>query len=185
MSLITSSSQSDDSGRDELLDLQQVFAAFDKQAEGPPNRLTADKLTQILKTQLEISPTPEQVRDIIAAVDLNDSGDVQFNEFLKLMEKKPNQTLLERKLENEEELEILQFSTEQFRDIFRSFDSDSDGLISVDDLRSALEKYNLFPAGQKWGEEELNAIVQLVDPNSKTGMIGYQAFVRLMMTQVE
>ena len=74
--------------KDSILLLQDIFSHFDKLgSEGSSGAITTEKLGEALRDSLGLGELTEpQLRDMVAAVDLNASGDIQFNEFLKMMD---------------------------------------------------------------------------------------------------
>jgi Ca2+-binding EF-hand superfamily protein len=184
--------------RDEVLQLRELFSLYDKQGEeGLTNSITRQKLKTVLAEQLEYSVSDADLDNMIAAVDLNDSGDIQFNEFLKLMEKK-NILLAEEDNEEEEEVKQnnnkmpLQFNREEIKVIFKTFDANNDNLITLEELRRIFQMYdnsnnNSSGDGSQSNnstltDEQLFAIIHLVEPNNKSGAISYNSFVRLMLS---
>lgn len=73
--------------KERVAEYQEVFAAFDKAAPGAPGAITADKLKVILEQQLGELPVDEEIKDMIAGVDTDNSGQVDFAEFLTLMQR--------------------------------------------------------------------------------------------------
>jgi Ca2+-binding EF-hand superfamily protein len=73
--------------KDSILQLQEIFTHFDKLgSEGVSGALTTEKLGEALRAATGVSFPESALRDMVSAVDLNDSGDVQFSEFLKMMD---------------------------------------------------------------------------------------------------
>lgn len=86
MSLLAVKS-ADASFKDSLLLLQDIFSHFDQLgAEGTSGNLSTDKIGEALRAATGANLSESQLRDMVAAVDLNASGDVQFSEFLKMMD---------------------------------------------------------------------------------------------------
>jgi calmodulin len=185
--------------KDSILELQEIFTHFDKLgSEGLSSTITQEKLGEALRESLGLTFTEDELSDMIAAVDLNASGDVQFNEFLSMMdqarrdaellsggERKEDGELAEEEDEEKEKekrrAKTLQLDAEyvmtreDIKSIFQKFDTDKDGFVSYSELNAMLQAHD-----EKYAEEEVHAMIHLVDP-SNTGMISYQAFVRLMM----
>lgn len=216
--------------KDSILQLQDIFTYFDKLGnDGLNGCINCEKLHEALYDTLGISFGPQELYDMISAIDLNNSGDIQFNEFLKMMD----QAKLDAELmngggigggidegdegENEvnddgeqkedgvssssssaanaasaakrkaalAESALLQaesefvMTREDIKAIFQQFDTDHDGRVSAAELQAMLKAQ-----GEKYSEEEVHAMIHLVD-GSNSGMISYQAFVRLMMSAEE
>ena len=208
--------------KDSILQLQEIFTHFDKLgSEGLNGSISTEKLGEALRESLGVSYSQQDLEDMVAAIDLNASGDVQFNEFLKMMDQARTDSELlaggdgrpkdedaeedavaaggdgggagdgEEKESPEDrakakrkalEQEALQAEAEyvmtrdDIKAIFKVFDTDKDGRVSAAELQAML-----VAQGEKYSEEEVHAMIHLVDP-SNSGMISYQAFVRLMMS---
>ena len=67
----------------------------------------------------------------------------------------------------------------QFSEIFKSFDKDRDGHISIHDLRKALREL-----GEKVGDDELRALIAEVDIN-KNCTIEEEEFLQVCMCLIE
>lgn len=84
--------------------------------------------------QLGQNPTKTELRDMIGEVDEDGNGDIDFSEFLSLMQRKMKDN------DTEEELESA----------FKLFDRDGNGLISPEELKITMQ--NL---GDKMTDEEI------------------------------
>lgn len=211
--------------KDSILQLQEIFTHFDKLgSEGLNGSISTEKLGEALRESLGVSYSPQELEDMVSAIDLNASGDVQFNEFLKMMdqaradsellaggdgrkdedaeedalaaagdaagdgeEKESSEDRLARAESKRKALESsradallaaeaeYQMTRDDIKAIFRVFDTDKDGRVSAAELQAMLQAQ-----GEKYSEEEVHAMIHLVD-SSNSGMMSYQAFVRLMM----
>lgn len=203
--------------KDSILELQSIFAHIDGLgSEGASGALTSEKLGELLLATLGRSFSEDDLADMVSAVDLNASGDVQFNEFLKMMDQARSEADLlsaasssssaaasaaEHKVDGEDDEEASEaaaakaaaaaaaaksaslqeeaefvLTREDIKSIFQKFDTDKDGFVSFSELKEMLLAH-----GAKYADEEVHAMVHLVDP-SNTGMISYPAFVRLMLS---
>jgi len=73
--------------KESILQLQEVFTHLDQLgSEGVTGALSTEKIGEALRAATGISFPESALRDMVAAVDLNNSGDVQFSEFLKMMD---------------------------------------------------------------------------------------------------
>ena len=88
-------------------DLAEAFSVFDKNGDGV---ISIDELGQILRSLGE-NPTEKELVNTINQVDADNSGTIDFSEFVSLMTKKY--------LENDME--------EDIRQAFRLFDKDGSG----------------------------------------------------------
>lgn len=81
--------------KDSILQLQSIFSHFDKLgSEGVSGAISVEKLGEALRESLGLSFSEGELRDMVAAVDLNASNDIQFNEFLKMMDQAKNDAAL-------------------------------------------------------------------------------------------
>ena len=69
---------------DQIEEFKEAFALFDKDGGGT---ISADELGVIMKS-LGKNPTREELNRMIAEVDEDGSGEIEFPEFLQLMSKK-------------------------------------------------------------------------------------------------
>merc|ERR1711874_5280 len=96
-------------------------------------------------------PTEEEVKQIIKEFDADESGKVEFKEFVRVMAKKAENAKI---MEKEEE----------FRKAFEMFDRDGSGKISSAELRHVLTKTGRM----KLTEEEVTEMIAEVDED-RTG----------------
>lgn len=107
------------------------------------------------------NPTEAELREIIAEVDKNGNGKLDFPEFLSLMARKMKDADTE----------------EEIREAFKVFDKDGNGFISAADLRHIMT--NL---GEKLTDEEVDEMLAEADPH-RQGQINYEEFVKVMMAK--
>lgn len=105
-------------------------------------------------------PSEEELREMIAEVDTDGNGVVDFSEFL---------TLLDRKMGGADDGEL--------REAFRVFDQDQNGFISLDEFRHVM--VNL---GERLSDEELKEMLREADLDGD-GQINYSEFARVMMAK--
>lgn len=96
---------------------------------------------------------------MIAEVDTDNSGTVQFDEFVEMMAK--------RMQESDPEQEML--------DAFKVFDKNGDGHISATELKQVMDSL-----GEKLSKEEIDEMINDADKDGN-GQIEYAEFVRMMM----
>merc|ERR1712183_661405 len=104
-------------------------------------------------------PTERQLTKMISEVDKDGSGEIDFDEFLILMNGKIND---------------LQLQSEIHR-IYDLFDADGDGLLSCADLCQALQDY----AGESMTEEEAAEVMFDVDSDG-SGKIDLAEFIAMI-----
>ena len=104
--------------------------------------------------------TDEELRAMIAEVDGDGSGTIEFPEFLALM--------AFRLMLNDNEDEILE--------AFKIFDKDGNGKLSADELKLVLTSL-----GEKLSPQECDEIIRLADQDGD-GQVAYREFVKFLMT---
>lgn len=134
--------------------LKDAFSLFDKDGDGV---ITANELGVVLRS-LGHSPSDAEVADIINEVDADDSGTVDFDEFLIMMAHR---------------MTIVDHDSEA-REAFKVFDRNGDGYISKNELREVL-----MSIGDKISEEDANVMIKDVDADGN-GMIDFTEFRKLM-----
>ena len=100
--------------------------------------------------------TRKEVEDMIADVDVDQNGSIEFDEFLLMMCR-----------DEDSEFELLE--------AFKKFDKDGDGEVTANEVRDVLAKL-----GQKLSDAELEAMMAEVDENGD-GVISFAEFKQLMV----
>lgn len=90
------------------------------------------------------NPTEEALRQMIKEVDADDSGTIDFAEFL---------TLMARKMKTQD-------SEAEIQEAFKVFDTDNSGKISATELRQVMEKL-----GEKLSDQEVEDMIREADIN--------------------
>ena len=137
---------------DLLADYREIFYVFDENGDGA---ISPSEITKVMNFLGE-NPSTSQVSQLIAEVDHNDDGEVDFNEFVCLMVKH-----LVRTDNAEEELVT----------VFKRFDRDHDGEISADDLMQMLTEL-----GHPCDRDEVENMIYFFDTN-QDGTIGFEEFI--------
>ncbi|XBH55347.1 hypothetical protein VPH35_077451 [Triticum aestivum] len=106
-------------------------------------------------------PSEEELREMIAEVDTDGNGVVDFSEFL---------TLLDRKMRGAED---------ELREAFRVFDQDKNGFISLDEFRHVMVKL-----GERLSDEEVAEMLREADLDGD-GQINYSEFARVMTAKMD
>merc|ERR1712187_508105 len=122
------------------------------------SRLSPKELGTLLNS-LGQNPTEPDIQDMIATVEPDENGCIDFPDFLSLMARKMK--------DNDTEEELIE--------AFKVFDRDGDGLISAAELRHVMT--NL---GEKLTDEEVDEMIKEADIDGD-GHINYEEFVRMMM----
>ena len=105
--------------------------------------------------------TDAEVRKLIAEMDVDGNGELDFAEFL---------ALVSRRLVHSD-------NVEELIEAFRVFDVDKNGEISADELRLVLTTL-----GEKLSPQECQEILNIADED-KDGVISAREFVKLLMTR--
>ncbi|CAL4944054.1 unnamed protein product [Urochloa decumbens] len=140
--------------QEQIAAMEEAFAFFDKNGDG---LITIEELRVVLES-LGQNNTTLELQWMIAEVDADGDGAINFSEFLKLMELKPNDT------DSEEEL----------TGAFRMFDIDEDGFISEAEL--FLIMYN---RGCNLNGAEVREMMQEADTDGD-GRVSYEEFKQIM-----
>ncbi|XP_072858380.1 calmodulin-like [Pogona vitticeps] len=140
---------------EQLAEYKEAFSLFDKDGDG---KITTSELGTVLRS-LGHNPTEAELQGLIHAVDTNNSGAIDFPEFLSVVAKRT------KARDTEEEI----------REAFRVFDKDGNGYISVAELRHVMT--NL---GEKLSDEEVEEMIKEADVDGD-GRVNYEEFVRVMM----
>ena len=131
-------------------DIKEAFNVFDKDNDG---FITIKELGTVMRS-LGHNPTEMELQDMIKLYDKDESGTIDFPEFLDLMTTKMKETELE----------------EQLIETFKVFDRDGNGLLSGQEL-----KY----VGEVLTDTEVDELIKQADVDGD-GFINYQEFVKMM-----
>ena len=144
--------------------LKHVFTVFDRDGDGTINT----KELGVVMRSLGQDPSEEELERMIADVDADGSGEIEFDEFKELMDKRM------RESEPEEEL----------KEVFRMFDKKDKGWIDTDDLQTIF---------RSMGEEDITKedcytmikahsfLDNNNDPNEPRKGLLFEEFINLMM----
>jgi Ca2+-binding EF-hand superfamily protein len=148
---------------DEIKCLKNCFDLFDSKKQ---DFLSADDLDEILST-MGFRPSKEELMDILAEIDEDGSGEIEFGEFCQLCAKflveDPDVDTLKREL----------------KDAFRIYDKEGMGYITNETLRSLIGEL-LAPLT----DEELDGIIDELDEDG-SGTMDFDEFCEMMMTKPE
>ena len=142
---------------DKITECREVFDLFDKDKDGS---ITTKELGDVMRA-LGANPTNTELQEMISEVDKDNSGKIEFNEFLDLFARKMKDP------DTEEDL----------IEAFKIFDKDGSGSISASELRHVMTTL-----GEKLSEEEADEMIREADTDGD-GYIDYVEFVKIMMSK--
>ncbi|XP_052276028.1 calmodulin-A-like [Dreissena polymorpha] len=141
---------------EQVQDFREAFGLFDREGKGSIN---VDDLKTVLRS-LGKNPSDEELHDMIREVDDDESGTIEFPEFL---------TMMIRKVKAPD-------SQEELINAFRVFDHANNGFISIHHLRHVLTDL-----GEKLNATEISELCRVADPKGN-GQVNYVEFVKNMST---
>merc|ERR1719498_2048925 len=121
---------------DQVEEFKEAFALFDKDGDGT---ITADELGVVMRS-LGRNPTREELEAMIAEVDEDGSGEIEFPEFIKLMASKLQDT------DSIEEMREAFNVFDRDKEMIQEADADGDGELSFDDFLQFIQKKGLLNA---------------------------------------
>ncbi|KAK3225698.1 hypothetical protein Dsin_005560 [Dipteronia sinensis] len=141
---------------EQLKQLQEIFARFDMDSDGS---LTILELAALLRS-LGLKPSGDQIHILLANMDFNGNGSVEFDELVKAMLPDINETTL--------------INQEQLIEVFRAFDRDGNGFITAAELAGSMAKM-----GQPLTYRELTEMIKEADTDGD-GVISFDEFAAAM-----
>ncbi|KAL0213946.1 hypothetical protein P9112_006130 [Eukaryota sp. TZLM1-RC] len=130
--------------------LREAFNLFDKDSNGV---IDFEELRCVMSS-LGYKPSEAELQTMMDSVDLDKNGVIDFSEFTALMTSSQPQ-------DSEED---------ELRAAFNTFDKNSDGFISRDELQTMMEAL-----GISLSESELSEMFETADTNSD-GVISFEEF---------
>ncbi|XP_076095369.1 uncharacterized protein LOC143066261 [Mytilus galloprovincialis] len=131
-----------------------VFNWFDKNGDG---KIDAKELGLALRLE-GLNPTEKEISEMIQKVDVDDDGQINHKEFMKMMK--------DQVLNTDEKSEL--------QEAFKVFDKNGDGRICASELTEALTSI-----GETLSQEDVSELMKRADID-KNGTICYNEFVVLM-----
>ena len=147
----------DDIPQERRLEYKDAFEMFDKNKDG---KITIMELANVMRS-LNLDPTEEELKEMIDEVDLDGNGEIDFEEFVTLMNRRSKETDTEEVILN----------------AFRVFDIEGNGLLSITDMRHIM--INMTDYGS---EDDLDDILINADTDGD-GFIKYEEFIRMLLTR--
>merc|ERR1711937_86824 len=145
---------------DEIKCLKNCFDLFDSKKQ---DFLSADDLDEILRA-MGFRPSKEELMDILAEIDEDGSGEIEFGEFCQLCAKF---------LVEDPDIETMK---RELKDAFRIYDKEGQGFITMDVLRGLIAEL-LAPLT----DEELDGIISELDEDG-SGTMDFDEFCEMMMS---
>lgn len=133
---------------------------FDKDGDGT---IDSEELTSVMQV-LGMNPTKEELEILLNSVDADRNGVIDLDEFVDVMRGHLHNGTGDGAPTADDEL----------REAFAIFDKDGNGLISAEELKSAL--LNL---GEKLEDHEIRAMIAAADKDGN-GQIDYEEFIAMM-----
>ncbi|XP_065880178.1 probable calcium-binding protein CML16 [Euphorbia lathyris] len=141
---------------EQLQQLKDIFMRFDMDADGS---LTQLELAALLRS-LGLKPSGDQLQALLANMDANGNGYVEFEELVPAILPDVNEQVL--------------INQEQLLEVFRSFDRDGNGYITAAELAGSMAKM-----GHPLTYQELAKMMQEADTNGD-GVISFNEFSHIM-----
>lgn len=129
---------------------------FDKDGDGT---IDSEELANVLQV-LGMNPTKEELGILLDSVDSDRNGVIDLHEFIDVMQSH---------LQHDPPTHA-----DELREAFAVFDKDGNGMISAEELKSAL--LNL---GEKLEDHEIRAMMEAADRDGN-GQIDYEEFIAMM-----
>mmetsp|Transcript_29296 Transcript_29296/g.32542 ORF Transcript_29296/g.32542 Transcript_29296/m.32542 type:complete len:151 (+) Transcript_29296:91-543(+) len=146
-----------DLSKEQIEELKEAFALFDQDGNG---MISKEELGKVMKS-LGQEPTSEQLDQMINEVDKDNSGTIEFDEFLQLMAKQMTKGDLQ----------------DELREAFKAFDQNGDGKISKAELKKVMEGL-----GENLSDQDISDMIDEADHDGD-GEINYEEFVAMMLAK--
>jgi len=146
----------DEMDEDELEEWRTIFNLFDVDGD---QSITGEELGVVLRSMGQ-NPSEQELKEMISEMDEDDSGTVDFEEFVILMKKKT--------ADNEAE------GNDDIEEAFKVFDRNNDGVISADELAAVM-----VSLGNPRTMEEIEEMISEED-HDNDGVITKEEFVRML-----
>ncbi|XP_052765718.1 neo-calmodulin-like isoform X2 [Mya arenaria] len=140
-------------------EIRELFRLFDTNND---RSISLQELGKAMRF-LGMSPSEQEITDAMSALDTNENGRIEFQEFYKFMQ-------AERTKLNEADFTNNQ---DTVRSAFRTFDKDGNGYIDEQELRIAMKKL-----GEALTDKELDDMMKEADVD-EDGKINYEEFVKI------
>ncbi|OWF35746.1 calmodulin-like isoform X3 [Mizuhopecten yessoensis] len=140
--------------KEQITEFKETFLLFDSDGDGT---ITTKELGTVMRS-LGQNPTDADLHDMVALVDSDGNGSIDFDEFLHLVAKRLQEADIETGLV----------------EAFRLFDKDGNGFLTANELQSVVAT-----SGESLTTEEVDMLMNEADVNND-GKVNYKEFVKLM-----
>merc|ERR1712139_370756 len=147
---------------EDVVKLRETFDTVDHEKTGSIGKEQLGEAMTILRIQF----SQDELEDAVNEIDLDGSGEIEWPEFLCLMEKFGSNFSIENKFSQER--------LQEMREVFKMFDADSSGTLDIGELRDVMKSIGL--AVEDW---EIRAMIAEVDGDD-SGEIDWGEFLYLM-----
>ncbi|XWS69847.1 hypothetical protein CRYUN_Cryun04dG0213400 [Craigia yunnanensis] len=141
---------------DQLKQLKDIFTRFDMDSDGS---LTHLELAALLRS-LGLKPSGDQLHILLANMDANGNGFVEFDELVNAIMPDMSEQIL--------------INQEQLLEVFQSFDRDGNGFITAAELAGSMAKM-----GHPLTYRELSEMMREADSNGD-GVLSFNEFANIM-----
>ncbi|KAK4423628.1 putative calcium-binding protein CML16 [Sesamum alatum] len=141
---------------EQLKQLKDIFNRFDMDRDGSITQL---ELAALLRS-LGVKPTGDQIHVLLANMDANGNGSIEFEELVDAMLPDINEQVL--------------MNQDQLMEVFRSFDRDGNGYITAAELAGRMAKM-----GHPLTYHELSEMMREADTNGD-GVISFNEFANIL-----
>ncbi|KAM0058524.1 putative EF-hand domain-containing protein [Helianthus debilis subsp. tardiflorus] len=141
---------------DQIKQLKDIFTRFDMNSDGS---LTHLELAALLRS-IGLKPQGDQIHALLASMDSNGNGSIEFEELLEVLLPDLNEEVL--------------INHDQLMEVFRSFDKDGNGYITAAELAGQMAEM-----GQPLSYKELTEMIREADANGD-GVISFSEFTAIL-----
>lgn len=143
---------------EQIEEFREAFSLFDKDGDGT---MTTKELGTVMRS-FGLDPSQKELIEMVAEVDVDGNGEIDFEEFLMMMAKKMNDV--------DHEAEI--------KEAFEIFDREGSGFVTHADLKHAM-----YQLGEKLTDEEVSEMLKEAE-TEKAGKMTWKEFYTIMMKDV-